>query len=137
MSVMDIISDRYEDQIDALKAEIAALKAERDLLYDDGVKKSKKIADLEEALVIANNTITLMASDINKLKYDNAVLTGDVDEWRRQWRLMSAAEIKAEEEVAKLKAQRDKAGSVALELEQRCAELDQELSRMKQGKEAE
>lgn len=76
-------------------------------------------------------------AEIDRLKAENAVLTGDIDEWRRQWRLMSAAEIKAEEEVAKLKDQRDKAGSVALELEQRCAELDQELSRMKQGKEAE
>ena len=88
-----------------------------------------EIDRLEEALVIANNTITLMASDINRLKYDNAVLTGDIDEWRKQW-------VSLSEEVAKLTAQRDKAGSVSLELEQRCAELDMELSRVKQ-KEAE
>jgi uncharacterized small protein (DUF1192 family) len=47
-------------------------------------------------------------AEIDRLKAENAVLTGDVDEWRRQWKLMSAAEIKAEEEVAKLKAENKK-----------------------------
>ena len=68
-------------------------------------------------------------AEIDRLRADNAVLTEDIDAWRRQWLSLS-------EEVAKLTAQRDKAGNAALELEQRCAELGMELSRVKQ-KEAE
>ena len=40
-------------------------------------------------------------AEIDRLKAENAVLTGDVDEWRKQWLSLS-------EEVAKLKAENEK-----------------------------
>jgi hypothetical protein len=143
----------------ALYAEIERLKSENAILTESvdewrrqwklmqaaETKAEEEIARLEQANEIANNTITLMAGDIKALKAESAELSREkhllldaIARDENETTYLHAQIDKLEEEnkllkqrEAELTAQRDKAGKVALELEQRCMELDMELSKYK------
>lgn len=73
-------------------------------------------------------------AEIDRLKAENAVLTGDVDEWRRQWILMSAENAGLKRAVEDERSIREAEKKILLEevaMNAKLKEENAELSREK------
>ena len=98
MSVMDSIEEKYQQEIAALKEENIRLKEELECYKLNPDEKTELISKWQK------NSFAFEDENY-RLRKQITMLTESRDEWKRQWRLMEAAEKKAEEQIAALKTE--------------------------------
>ena len=79
--------------------------------------------------------MSVMDSIEEKYQQEIAALIESRDEWKRQWRLMEAAEKKAEEQIAALEKTATEQDNCILHFQARVAALKAEIERLKFGRE--